>query len=148
MQSIPPQACKITRIPREYREFFLLESEVLALESGIPLTIGIWNPSLTDMESTFRFKIQDSFGLERFASRCQQLFQYLLRQKEALKDKKSSTPTGLVWESNKASVSLFWENNMAAISLFWETNRKLKQRRFLATHVNRKWSFCNLGTCF
>ena len=122
-----------------------MESRIVLKESGIPLTIGIWNPSLTDMESTFKFKIQDSFGLERFASRCQQLFQFLLRQKEALKYEKSSTPTGMVWESNKASVSMFWETNVAAISLFWETNRELKQRRFLATHVKRKWSFCNLG---
>ena len=28
---------------------------------------------------------------------------------------KSSTPTGLVWDTNMAAVSLFWDTNMAAM---------------------------------
>ena len=30
--------------------------------------------------------------------------------------KKSSTPTGLVWDTNMAAVSLFWDTNMAAVT--------------------------------
>ena len=34
---------------------------------------------------------------------------YLLEQNKALTQEKSSTPTGLVWNTNMAAVSLFWQ---------------------------------------
>ena len=34
-----------------------------------------------------------------------------------------------------------WSTNMASVSLFWNAISELKQRRFWARHVNRKW-FC------
>ena len=35
-------------------------------ESGIPLTIGIWNPSLTDMESTLKIQNPRQFWIRAF----------------------------------------------------------------------------------
>ena len=40
----------------------------------------------------------------------------LLEQKKAFTQKKSSTPRGLVWNTNMAAVSLFWNTNMAAVT--------------------------------
>ena len=37
----------------------------------------------------------------------------LLEQKKAFAQEISSTPTGLVWDTNTAAVSLFWDTNMA-----------------------------------
>ena len=34
---------------------------------------------------------------------------------------KSSTPTGLVWDTNMAAVSLFWDTNMAAVASYENT---------------------------
>ena len=34
---------------------------------------------------------------------------------------KSSTPTGLVWDTNMAAVSLFWDTNMAAVTSYENT---------------------------
>ena len=55
LQSIPPQACKITRITREYKEFFLLESEVLGF--GIQICAqGTRNPANDwNLESKFNW---------------------------------------------------------------------------------------------
>jgi hypothetical protein len=39
----------------------------------------------------------------------------LLEQKKVFTPKKSSTPTGLVWDTNVAAVSWFWDTNMAAV---------------------------------
>ena len=36
--------------------------------------------------------------------------------KESVYIKKSSTPTGLVWDTNMAAVSLLWDTNMAAVT--------------------------------
>ena len=64
--------CKGIWIPRSHRNFFLwnseswknllwnpeswaLESGIQLKESGIPLTIGIRNPSFTDKESGFQY---------------------------------------------------------------------------------------------
>ena len=33
-------------------------------------------------------------------------------------EEKSSTPTGFVWNTNKAAISLFWVTNMAAVISF------------------------------
>ena len=40
----------------------------------------------------------------------------LLEQKKAFTQEKSSTPTGLVWDTNMAAVSLFWDTNTAAVT--------------------------------
>ena len=36
-------------------------------------------------------------------------------------EKKSSTPIGLVWDTNMAAVSLFWDTNMTAVTSFENT---------------------------
>ena len=53
--------------------------------------------------------------IECFHSRGQHLCK-LLEQKKAFALEKSSTPTGLVWDTNMAAVSLFWDTNMAAVT--------------------------------
>ena len=40
----------------------------------------------------------------------------LLEQKKAFAQEKSSTPTGLVWDTNMVAALLFWDTNMAAVS--------------------------------
>ena len=40
----------------------------------------------------------------------------LWEQKKAFTYEKSSTPIGLVWETNMVAVSLFWDTNMAAMT--------------------------------
>ena len=40
----------------------------------------------------------------------------LLEQKKAFAQEKSSTPTRLVWDTNKVAVSLFWDTNMTAVT--------------------------------
>ena len=40
----------------------------------------------------------------------------LLEQKKAFAQEESSTPTGLVWDTNMAAVLLFWDTNMAAVT--------------------------------
>ena len=40
--------------------------------------------------------------------------QIFWNKRKRLHMKKSSTPTGLVWDTNMAAVSLFWDTNMAA----------------------------------
>ena len=40
----------------------------------------------------------------------------VLEQKKAFAYEKSSTPTGLVWDTNMAAVSLFWDANVAAVT--------------------------------
>ena len=44
------------------------------------------------------------------------IYANLLEQKKVFALEKSSTPTGLVWDTNMAAVSLFWETNMAAVT--------------------------------
>ena len=44
------------------------------------------------------------------------VFAKLLEQKKVFASEKSSTPTGLVWDTNMAAVSLFWNTNMAAVT--------------------------------
>ena len=39
-----------------------------------------------------------------------------LEQKKVFAFEKSSTPRGLVWNTNMAAVSLFWNTNMAAVT--------------------------------
>ena len=44
------------------------------------------------------------------------IYANLLEQKKAFALEKSSTPTGLDWDTNMAAVSLFWDTNMAAVT--------------------------------
>ena len=44
------------------------------------------------------------------------IYANLLEQKKAFAQEKSSTPIGLVWDTNMAAVSLFWDTNMAAVT--------------------------------
>ena len=44
------------------------------------------------------------------------IYANLLEQKKAFAYEKSSTPTGVVWDTNMAAVSLFWDTNMAAMT--------------------------------
>ena len=41
---------------------------------------------------------------------------YWNKKKRQHKKEKSSTRTGLVWDTNMAAVSLFWDTNMAAMT--------------------------------
>ena len=52
--------------------------------------------------------------IECFHPRGQHLCK-LLEQKKAFAQEKSSTPTGLVLDTNMAAVSLFWDIKMAAV---------------------------------
>ena len=49
------------------------------------------------------------------------IYANFLEQKKAFALEKSSTPTGLVWDTNMAAVSLFWDTNMAAVTSFENT---------------------------
>ena len=53
--------------------------------------------------------------IERFHSRGQHLCKFI-GTKESVCIRKSSTPKGLVWNTNMAAVSLFWDTNMAAVT--------------------------------
>ena len=44
------------------------------------------------------------------------IYANLLEQKKAFAQEKSSSPIGLVWDTNIATVSLFWDTNMAAVT--------------------------------
>ena len=44
------------------------------------------------------------------------IYANLLEQKKAFAREEKSTPTGLVWNTNMATVSLFWGTNMAAVT--------------------------------
>ena len=44
------------------------------------------------------------------------IYANVLEQKRAFALEKSSTPRGLVWDTNMAAVSLFWDTNMAAVT--------------------------------
>ena len=46
------------------------------------------------------------------------IYANLLEQTNVFTREKSSTPTGLVWNTNIAAVSLFWNINMAALTSF------------------------------
>ena len=44
-----------------------------------------------------------------------------MRRKNAFTSEKSSTPTGLVFETNIAAVLLFWDTNMVDLTSFQKT---------------------------
>ena len=54
-------------------------------------------------------------SIECFLSRDQQISKFITTE-ESVYVKKSSTPTGLVWDTNMAAVSLFRDTNMAAVT--------------------------------
>ena len=60
------------------------------------------------------FTIQGN-AIECFHSRGQHLCKFI-GTKESVCIRKSSTPKGLVWNTNMATVSLFWDTNMAAVT--------------------------------
>ena len=51
-----------------------------------------------------------------FFTQVANIYADLLEHKKAFTKEKSSTPTGLVWDTNVAAVSLFWDTNMAAMT--------------------------------
>ena len=57
-------------------------------------------------------------SVERFHSRGQPRCKFIrfMGTKKAFTQEKSSTPTGLVWDTNMAAGSLFWNANMAAVT--------------------------------
>ena len=71
-------------------------------------------------------KVQGSYAspfLNKFKTPPQSFFTHvasiyanLSGQKKAFAQEKSSTPKGLVWDTNMAAVSLFWDTNMAAVT--------------------------------
>ena len=74
------------------------------------------------------------------------IYANLLEQKKAFAYEKSSTPTGLVWDSNMAAVSLFWDTNMAAVTSC-ENTQYIHERR------SQKQTFCrtflfHMSCCF
>ena len=44
------------------------------------------------------------------------IYANVLEQKKSFAYEKSSSPTGLVWDTNMAAVSLFWDTNMAEVT--------------------------------
>ena len=48
--------------------------------------------------------------------------QQFIETREAFTQEKSSSPTGLIWNTNMTAIPLFWDTNMAAVSLFRNTN--------------------------
>ena len=44
------------------------------------------------------------------------IYSTLLEQKKTFTQEKSSTPTGMVWDTNIVAVLLFWDTNMAAMT--------------------------------
>ena len=54
--------------------------------------------------------------MERFHSRGHHLCKFI-RTKESVCIRKECNPTGMVWDTNMATVSLFWDTNVAAVTL-------------------------------
>ena len=65
------------------------------------------------------------------------IYANLLEQKKAFTKEKSSTPTGLVWDTNMAAVSLFWDTNMATMTSS-ENAQSIKKRDSSSSDVNYK----------
>ena len=62
--------------------------------------------------------------------------------KESVCKEKSSTPIGLVWDTNMAAVSLFWDINMAAVTsyentLFFKKNLFYKIPRYISHQITK-----------
>ena len=73
-----------------------------------------WQPSLA---MTMFCKICNfPYRQSELATHVASIYADLWEQKKAFTYEKSSTPIGLVWETNMAAVSLFWDTNMAAMT--------------------------------
>ena len=73
-----------------------------------------WQPSLA---MTMFCKICNfHYRQSELATHVASIYADLWEQKKAFTYEKSSTPIGLVWETNMAAVSLFWDTNMAAMT--------------------------------
>ena len=42
----------------------------------------------------------------------------IIGTKESFSKQKGSTPTGLIWDTNLATISLFWDTNMMEVTSF------------------------------
>lgn len=42
----------------------------------------------------------------------------IIGTKESFSKQKGSTPTGLIWDTNLATISLFWDTNMVEVTSF------------------------------
>ena len=73
--------------------------------------------------------------MERFHSRDQYLCKFI-GTKESVYIKNCSTPTGLVWDTNMASVSLDCEKSLFFLR-FSESNARARERRSRETHETR-----------
>ena len=62
-----------------------------------------------------------SLLIECFHSRGQHLVCKFIGIKESVCTRKSSTPTGLIWDANMATILLFWDTNMATVTSFENT---------------------------
>ena len=73
------------------------------------------------------------------------IYAILLKQKKRL-HKKSSTSTGLVWDTNMAAVSLFWDTNMAVVT-------SCENTQYIHESRSQKQTFCrtflfHMSSCF
>ena len=55
-------------------------------------------------------------SIERFLSRDQQISKFITTEQSVYVQKKGSTPTAPVWDTNMATVSLFGDTNMAIVT--------------------------------
>ena len=69
------------------------------------------------------------------------IYAILLKQKKRL-HKKSSTSTGLVWDTNMAAVSLFWDTNIATVTSCENTQYIHESRSQKQTFVEPSCSTC------
>ena len=67
-------------------------------------------------EATGSTIVEQKITIERFHSRDQHLCKFIGTKESVYMKKKSSTPRGLVWNTNLATVSLCWNTNMAAVT--------------------------------
>ena len=67
-------------------------------------------------EATGSTIVEQKITIERFHSRDQHLCKFIGTKESVYIKKKSSTPRGLIWNTNMATVSLFWNINMVAVT--------------------------------
>ena len=84
-------------LPFGIRSPRLWNTELCSGESGIPLTIGIWNPSLTDMESTLKIQNPRQFWIRAFCLTLSAAIPILIATKRSFEIQKelNSHRTGL-----------------------------------------------------
>ena len=67
-------------------------------------------------EEKVAITIEEAITIGRFHSRGRYLCKFIATKESVFSQERSSTPTGLVWDTNMAAVSLFWDTNMAAVT--------------------------------